>query len=342
MEMTIAYSEVATWLRCQKKWQYSYLESLVPLEPKKNMEVGTAGHKALEILLKGGTEEGARESVMKHLVEKMSEFDNPDVFSVDQATVLGRNVWGSAVQAFRALGEVEVLRVDGEPLVERPVYRSTPYPGVRVRGTADAVLRFPGGLALVVDHKFRKTFRTDLTEPLNLQMGVYQGLLLGAGVETHGSLQHQINPNPPSLPKINKDGKSVSRAACNTTPEIYLDQVKRVGGNPADYTDVVAGLKYKVSDTTCRAYRSPREVDHLWEKVVIPVVGDILNARSGGIVPRRCFVHEVCQSCEMRELCVEELKDGDTSYLRKSRYRHKDDPPPKFLPVVYEEDEYDE
>lgn len=339
--MIVPYSEISTWLRCQKSWEFSYKEELVLNTVHARMEVGTAGHRALECLLRGGSESEAREAAMSHMVAKMSEFDDPSVLSLETATAMGRAVWGAAMQAFKALGHVAVVvHPEFGPLIENPVYARTPFPDVQVRGTSDAVLEFPGGLRLVVDHKFRKSFRSDLTEPLNLQMGVYQGILLQNGIETHGSMQHQVNPNPPSIPKINKDGKSVSRAACNTTPEIYLDQVARVGGDPADYADMLPKLNYRVSDTTNKAYRSPREVDLLWNQEVIPALSDILDARAGRLKPRRSFVHEVCQSCSNRELCIEELKGGDVAFMKQTRYRNKNEPFKRAaLDVIYEDDD---
>ena len=340
--MTIRYSEISSFRRCQRKWYYEHFLELVLREQIVRMDKGSAGHKALEVLILGGTEEEARSAALKWFDDLRAEYGPNSPLTQEAAVDEAAGIAETALLAYETLGPVDPVKLDGQPLVELPVLVEVF--GEEVRGTADAVLRWrDSGLTLVVDHKFRAGFRSDHTEGLNLQMAVYQSLLSKKGIETHGSLQHQVASRPPSRPSINKDGTVRRYSKLRSTWDIYSGVVLENGGNPADYEDMKSRLTYKPSDTSVRAYRSKQELENIWTIVVVQTVREIKEARAkarDGEQDRlhRCFVHEVCGSCQYKELCIEELKGGDSEFVKKTRYRHKDEPAGS-LPIIFEEDE---
>lgn len=337
---TIRYSEIASYRRCPRQWYYAHFLELVIREQSVRMDKGTAGHKALEILLLGGTEEEAKSAALKWFDELRESYGANSPLTQEVAVDAAAGIAEVALLAYEALGRVEPVQYAGKPLLEQPVYAEVL--GEEVRGTADAVLRWPdSGLTMVVDHKFRASFRGDSTEALNLQMGVYQALLARNGVETHGSIQHQVASKGPSRPAVNKDGTVRRYAKLRSTWEIYEGVVLENGGDPNDYLDMKPKLTYKSSDTSVRAYRSKKELENIWTDVVERTVAEIKVARYDAAHNsrhiQRCFTHEVCTSCQYKELCVEELKGGDAEFVKKTRYRHASDPP-GYLPIIIEED----
>ncbi len=335
----IHYSEIAPFLRCRRQWYYRYKLGLVPRVQSERLDIGTAGHKAIERLLFGDTDAAAIKAAVDYLVGKVEGAGVMAPFSVDKAIDIATGVGAAGAVAIRNIGMKSVVMLGNDPLIEQ-VVKVVVRPGVLVRGTADEVLEFNDGTRLVVDNKFRAAFRPFSTEALNLQMAVYQKLLLMNGVSTDGSMQLQINRDGPKVPKMTAAG-GVSRASCATTWEVYSETVREAGLDVGDYLDMKAKLKYRAFDSSVKAYRSLIELDNIWNDEVLPTVDAIVDAynaptQRGG----RCFIHEVCSSCEMRELCVEDMKGGDTDFVKITRYRHKDDPASSEPPtVIFDEDD---
>lgn len=331
----IRYSEISTFLRCKRKWYYNYVLKLIPRQRHERMDVGTAGHAAIEAILLGKTEDEAVKAAVDFLVGRVQALGVNSPIDEDIAVDLAISAANNGIAAIRGIGVVKPLYLNGKALIEETATLPV-RPGVAVRGTADEVVELRDGTALVVDNKFRASFRPMSTEPLNLQMSVYQYLLLQNGVETHGSMQLQVNSKAPKIPDVNKDG-SIKRAKISTTWEVYSDAVRRSGGDPKDYTDMIPKLNYRVYDSSVRAYRSPLELERTWNMDVMPAVDAIIEADGKTMIGGRCFVHEICTACEMKELCIEELKGGDSEFVQITKYRKEGEPEEEAPTVVFDE-----
>lgn len=336
----IRYSEISCFLRCKRQWYYRYKLGLIPRHQHERMDVGTAGHAAIETILRGGTEEEAIRHAVDFLVGRVQALGANSPIDEARAVDLAIGAAQNGISAIRGIGVVRAVEFNGVPLIESTV--SLPArPGFAVRGTADEVVELRDGTVLVADNKFRKAFRPFATEALNLQMSVYQYLLLKNGIRTHGSLQLQVNSQAPKIPDINQNG-TVKRAKISTTWEVYREAIERVGGNVNDYLDMIPKLNYKVYDSSVKAYRSPQELERTWENDVMPAVDAIIEAYGKDMPGGRCFIHEVCSPCEMRELCIEDMKGGDSELVQITRFR-KEGEPEDFVPqVTFDEDDNDD
>ncbi len=70
----ISYSQIDTFLRCQRKWGYAYQERLVPIEPSDALILGSAIHEGASAYYQGKTEEEVISISKNAYLKAQSEF----------------------------------------------------------------------------------------------------------------------------------------------------------------------------------------------------------------------------------------------------------------------------
>jgi hypothetical protein len=230
----------------------------------------------------------------------------------------------------------EPATLDGKPLVEHSLLIDVN--GKPFGGTPDIVAKdLEDGSIWVMDWKFRASFLAPETELLNLQMMVYIALLRMKGVAVAGSRQVQIRPFLPKTPKVNKDG-SVSKAACQTDWDTYSKAVLTAGGDLNDYLEMKAKLDSVtfIDIDSCKTLRTEEEIDFVWENEVLPDLKEIQNRKESAL-GGRVFDSMTCNGCQYRELCVEQMKGGDVSWLKENLFQTKGTKRPKGLRIVFDD-----
>lgn len=334
----IHYSEIATYLKCKKYHELNYIHRIEPRVQHSAISFGTFGHKALEILIKTNGDYFACEEAVDELWLE-TEKNIEDEQERETARELASEAAIVGYRAFKWLdGRLVTVTHQGEELVEKHLrYTSN---GIDFIGTPDWIVedKQDGG-KWVVDHKFRKIFREGWSEDLNLQMIFYQGLLRkAAGLDTVGTKQFQVRPFAPKTPKLTEKGK-ISKADVMTTWEAFSAFVISKGEDPNDYLEMKPKLaKHTWFDLDgTRTYRTPDEVDQVWEGVIIPTALDIVHKRQ---VPHRCYDYMTCRNCSLKDYCVQEAKGGDTDFLMQTRFKRKGEKLKKFE-IEFEEDNGD-
>lgn len=67
----------------------------------------------------------------------------------------------------------------------------------------------------------------------------------GKGVRLSGVIYNVARKKIPAVPALLKDGKRLSKAACDTTRSVFMQEIARYGFNPDDYADVLDSLRGK-------------------------------------------------------------------------------------------------
>lgn len=315
-EPFIHFSQIATALACERKHEYSYVQRLEPRGYNPRMLFGTFGHAALADLWLGGDK--FKEEAFAKAINGLS---GEQILEVETMLSEAKAVAKRAFQEMHT--RFTPFLLNGIPLVEHSLKAKVGE--VSFGGTPDLVaVERDTGNVWVIDYKFRKTFVPPESENLNLQMLTYQKLLSMYGVETVGTRQFQIRPFLPKTPKTTVKGK-MSRADVFTTWEAYAAACLANGENPAEYEEEMrpklAGHVFWDFDS-CSAYRTPEEVTRVWNEDIVPTIERVANQTIG---KRRCFTAKVCEMCSYSELCIEDLKGGDTEFLAKVKYRNKDE-----------------
>ncbi len=335
---SFSYSQINTFQRCQYAWQLSYKEGLQPRIDNPKPQLGTAIHRGLEAGLLG---ESVSAEVDVWADEAMKYLKPEEEVVIFDQKVLAKSIALRTLASFYDAGFEVMQGPKGTPLegpmIERelkvPLSLSFDSRLYHFKGYVDVVARerFSGHL-WTIDFKSRESFAPEDSEEYSLQMAVYQYMLLLLGVDTKGSIAWQTKSTVPREPKLNKGGKSMSRAAITTTWALYEAALKAAGLDPAEYGEMKEKLEEVQWQRLSRAYRGPKEIAAIWEQIVTPVTIQILIANEApGDRPRTLNAFN-CRGCQYKDLCMEGLRGGDTDFLREQRYiKRGEEPTPRMV-----------
>lgn len=326
-----SYSMLAEAETCRWRFKRRYVDGLRPLQPFRPPTLGTAVHLGIATRLRGGDVENVLGEWVAAELDKvrnstMLEQDADEAADMllgaemDACEIVNR--WEEWVK----LDEWETVHFLGEPLVEASFFIELP--GWRgLHFIVDWVATHtPTGLTWVIDWKTKATIeQQDVSsinrEDTNLQKAIYQYGLLQHGIKTAGSRIAQIKSAVPKHPKVNKDG-SISRAAVSTDWPAYKAAIEAAGLDPEDYADMKIKYENSVWFAWTAAYRSERELNNIWEQVVVPRAHQAAALALSGMDAPRALGSFSCGMCWAKSLCVEELRGGDTEFIMKTQYRH--------------------
>lgn len=311
----VSYSQLSKFLNCRYAWYLGYQYDGTGLVSKTDSgaaSFGKAVHEALAALISyrgecqvGGTPErasaGERERVLEYMRDEM-----PLEAEVDRAV-------DTAWAAYNGIdwSKYRVFCDEAGPFVERHVI--APLPGFDgFQGFVDAVLQDKDTGALwIVDHKTRKRFYSSRDLESDLQLPIYIYLLSAAGYPVSGTAVHEIRADLVDKFDVDPDTGALSRR-----PRVRSTTM------PTRFT---------------RQYRSPKQVEGVWNNVVLPATYEMLRLHGslhnpyidpGGLsgnmnLTPRSLSANICSRCDFRELCFEDLRGGDTDFLLEELYEPK-------------------
>lgn len=346
----LSYSQLRTFRECRYKWYHYYCEGLRTRGHEVGrMRIGTLIHKGLEVvflmdyLMRGASltpeeiEKAVAEAIYQLHTEYLDELGelvtDEHITEVEELTERAIRITIRAIE-WLDLDKWEVVAsVDGEPLVECGLSMAQAHWKAFV-GFADIVLKEKStGNVYLIDAKCRDKFQTYDNEETNEQFPIYQKLIREQyGVEISGVITWQIKTREPILPEMTKKGE-LSRKKITTDWATYLQAIEAVGHDPVIYAGVKEWAVKVEFQRFSRNYRSEVEVANIWQDIQLtakemqredlPIYRNLRPGFSG------------CHDCNMRELCLTELRGGDTTWIKKQRYRHKSEPN-TLLPLVAE------
>lgn len=301
---TLSASRIGTWLRCQKKYEYKYLQRLSRKEAVPALFEGSVGHKALELYYKG-----------QDWIAAIREADA----AIQSMPPEAREKFASLPKDMYRLirGYTATYKEDTFVVVDVEREFEVVLPGGHVyRGVIDLVIRDERGL-WIWDHKFVTT----IPDAVNINSSDTQTTMyfdVGKelyGEEPAGVCFNYISRKPPAIPDRNKDG-SISRKAIKTDLRTYFAAVKAAGQNPEDYRDMVDKLKGNIFYKRLWIPRPSRLIQNVKSEVI--AIGQEID-RERSLYPR---VNDfLCRTnCEYYELCQAELMGVDSTEIRAHKY----------------------
>lgn len=313
---SINYSRIKTYMDCPYKYDLVYNRRIMKTRTPRPMSLGSAIHKGMEWAFRGQDPDEGVDIWEKEYISRLQDqedlviVEDNETFNLSELLVQESEDIGEQAKAIvrRTLRyfnpeDWEVVEIDGVPAIELNIDYMVD--NVTYHGHIDLVAKEKAtGMIWLIDYKSRQQFTDIDQEYSNLQMAMYQRMLMALGVEVVGSMVLQISSKPNTIPKVNKDG-TISRARIFTTWDDYSLFVKENGQDPEDYLDMMDKLDMKMVEPLFY-FRSPRLVESIFDDTVRTLTRKMQEDTHY----QRNLNFFNCMGCQYRDICETEL-DGD-------------------------------
>jgi len=301
-------SKVKTWRRCQKSYEYKYIQGLVRKAAPIALLRGTTLHAMLEAQIKGTDWRVPLEEYRK-------------VFGT---------LWGEEAEGYPTPEELEstIIRYnrhwanDGLDYGGRAeITLEAEFEGMKFKGIIDALPDDQHGRRWLDDHKTHKVLPDEHTRFSDIQTVLYYWGMRENGEHVDGILWDYLRTKPPTAPEVLKNGTLSKRKNIDCDADTYLATIQANGLDPADYADMLA---LTAKNTFFKRVYLPKPAEELIESVV----GDFFGtAREIIQHPGKHFCRNLtrdCKSCTYYQICSAEVRGIDSSFTRKQMFTVKE------------------
>lgn len=334
----MSISQIGTYLRCPKSWEYSYIHKLTRRVEKTYFTIGKLCHCGMQGAwmghwLKKNTNECVEEGY-KYMESYYNEYLENNILLEEEVDILN-NVYEDSKKIFKMafLGfkpeEYEVYEIDNNtPAIE--LHFKLPISKTRgFHGYMDLIVRHKEtGYIWVVDYKFKSSLSQDEDEKYNLQNSVYSTACDYLGIPCLGSMTYQHLNISPSIPNKNKNG-TFSRSKIRTTWEVYKQTLIDSGQDPLEYeSEMVEKLSDIEWSRKTFEYRSGDMLNRIWNIIIEPMAKKLTNLKKSkakdGIKSMICMYPMNCKNCQFSDLCQGQIRGYDVDSIITMEYVTKD------------------
>ncbi len=320
---TISYSEVDTYRRCQKRWEYRYKKKIKRVRKFARMFKGTILHEMLNALIKHRMN---KKYVGPDPWDVLAEYETKYATYFEEEKDEHGDIPGDCGKIFE--GYMRKWRKD--PLTyegsEVSVYFDIS-DKLRFVGFIDKIAVDKQKRRWITDHKFVATIPTANDRFSELQLLLY----VWAWNKTHkdqpldGVLWDYARSKAPTEPALLKSGELSQRKDLDCDPYTYRQAIRKNKLNPDDYVDMLEHLEGK-EDSFYERVHLPKPSDLMIKEITddfLQTAREIQVKRGKG-KEARC-THSMspfnCNTCEFRSLCEAEVRGHDTDFIIKSEYQ---------------------
>ncbi len=318
---TVSYSEVSSFRRCQKAWEFRYKQGLKRQRKHMRLFKGEILHEMLNAyvnakLVKGFIGDDPWD-VLAGYAEKFKDYFEEEKEHYGDIIADCGEIFEGYLRRYRH----DVLRYEKS---EVPVYFDISGLKLRFAGFIDKIAVDAQDRRWIVDHKFMQSIPTAEDRFSELQLLLY---VWGLGqsnpeIEIDGVLWDYARSKAPTKPEVLKAGGLTQRKNLDCDAYTYMRTISENKLDPNDYVEMLKHLEGKDNSFFERVYL-PKPTDAM----VKEVVGDFLETAKEIKVKRgktaRC-THSMspfnCNTCEFRSLCEAEVRGHDTDFVIKADY----------------------
>lgn len=319
----VSWSELKTFQRCPKQWEYKYVDRLVPKKKSKPLFLGSWIHSALESYYTGGD---WRIGHKLFLDEYNKLFEEEREALEMQGKRRGKPL-PQRVESIMKSYEF-YYKDDGWEVVaiEQPFEVDTPLKidgkTQRFQGIIDLVIRDLEGRLWVVDHKTAGNIpEATAFHAMDPQLMLYPWAAKQAwGWDVAGVYYNYVRSKAPSVPKINRDGSISKRKFASDYPTLYRF-LKSNRLDPARYADVLRPLRRQ--SPFLRRYRLPRE-GNVTKEILLDALSTAKRIRTD-VRRYRVITRDCSKMCPYHDLCRTELNGFDTRVMREQNFTLKEE-----------------
>lgn len=306
----VSFSKTRTWRRCQKLYEYRYIQRLRSKAKPPPLLKGSILHELLDAHATGGS--------IKRVIEKFEAEFKP-LLQIEKET------YGSIIPDMKAVFEAYRRYYADDPLkyVSSEVMVTTDLsPQIRFIGYIDKLVTDENDLLFTLDHKSSRSLPNEEQRFSDLQQLMYaEAYNRNNDRKVVGVIWDYLRTKPPTVPQVLKDG-SISTRNIDTDYHTFSKALKDAGKDPADYAEMLDKLKKQVSPFFSRV-KLPRPNSEMTKSIVEDFRKAALEMMAlGGLANARNLTRE-CSFCEFYKLCHAELRGQDAAYVKKANYEEK-------------------
>ncbi len=338
LDRPFSYSQFSCKLRCGQLWDYRYKQGLTSIRPSVALRMGSLVDSGLEGALVG------REQDTGHSCGKLATMAIVRAYDawaegpgVSQALAMSSEFQAEAEEtqlkavqvAMRVVKNLELDTSKFETARDKDGVLGVQYEArhaLRAHkhgfiGFLDWVVGSDGG-TWMTDLKVRKSLDDDEALRFDYQLSSYQYAADAAFGRIAGVAHYQTKSKPTTLPTLTKKGKLSKAKSQSCDWPTYLATIQQMGLNPADYEEMREGLPKFERWTWTR--RSAVELANTWEGIEL-LAERVVEAHHDPRPQPRVLNPTICRTCDMRHLCMAELKGQDDDYIRGTLYQVRTD-----------------
>ncbi len=322
----ISFSEVSSYRRCPKAWEYRYLKRLKRKFKGVRLLRGEILHEMLNAYVNSkiikGYDGNDPWDVLEEYAEKFGAY-------FEEEKDMHGDIIGDCGKIFE--GYLRKYRKDpltyeaSEIKVEVDLSKlgSGALP-VTFIGFLDKVARDEQERRWLVDHKFLKSIPTADDRFAELQLLIYVWAVGMEDPKKHidGVCWDYARAKAPTEPEVLKSGELSKRKNLDCDAYTYLKTIRREGKDAKQYVDMLELLQGKEDTFFERVFLPKPSTDMIIEVVndFLQTTGEIQAKRDGGRCARSMSTFN-CNTCEFRTLCEAEVRGLDADFIMKSEYQ---------------------
>ncbi len=325
----ISFSEVNSYRRCPKAWEYRYKQRIKRKFKGVRLLKGEILHEMLDayIFPKIMRAQGDKDYESADPWDVLARYEEEFATYFEEEREMHGDVIGDCGKIFE--GYLRKYRKD--PLT----YEASEIPvevnldidpfniPVKFVGVIDKIATDQQGRRWVMDHKFLKSIPTadDRFSELQLLLYVWAYGMENPKEKIDGVCWDYARSKAPTEPEVLKKGGLSKRKNLDCDPYTYLKAIRREGLDAKEYVDMLELLEGKEDTFFERVFLPTPGTD-----MIIEVVNDFLQTAAEIQIKRddrrcsRSMSSFNCATCEYRMICEAEVRGLDHDFVRKSEY----------------------
>lgn len=268
MTKLVSHSEISTYLDCQKKWDLQYNKGIK--FDNIHFQFGSLGHKTLETRI---------------IPDEMLYPELKEAFNIS---------------SWKNYFEPIFKEIDNRMKNYTLLYKELKVENEFIKGVIDAVWRHnETGQYLITDYKFSTSDKGQEDVLLDEQMYIYAVLLaeqLGISLDNIHIGYINIPKKEMDNPRVLKNGALSKDKAQNVTYEKYVEKIKELNLNIADYEDFLSEIHGR---TLLTIEHQPINIDMVYR--IMNNIDNVIRDMCKGYVLEKCSFQ--CKKCDYIQYC---------------------------------------
>ena len=330
MAERVSFSEISSFRRCQKAWQYRYVDRIKRKRKGVRLLKGSILHDMLDVYIKAKMEKG---------YDGDDPWDVLDRYGEEYATYFEeeREEYGDIIGDCGSIFEGYLRKWRRDPL--KYTHSETPVEldlgelsngalPIKFLGIIDKIATDSKGRRWIMDHKFLKSIPTADDRFSELQLLIYYWAwnTQYPDDEVDGVCWDYARSKAPTIPKLLKSGELSQAKNIDCDAYTYLKTIREHRLDEKKYVDMLDLLMGKEDTFFERVFVAAPSAAMTGEVVndFLETTREIQFKRRGNRCARSMSSFN-CNTCEFRSLCEAEVRGLDAEFVIKSEYTKRED-----------------